>query len=180
MTQTLWLASRSPRRRQLLEWAGFEVEVHPPEVPEARRPGETPVGFAVRLAAEKAATGPAAGWVLAADTVVHREARLFGKPRSREEARRHLEALAGGWHAVTTAVCLRREGHEIPFRVTTRVRFRPLSEGEIGAFVATGEADDKAGAYGIQGRAGVFVAEIQGSWTNVMGLPIEACLERLR
>ena len=169
----IWLASGSPRRRQLLEWAGFDVEVHPPHIPEEPRPGEDAVAYAVRLATEKAATGRGAV-VLAADTVVHRDGALFEKPRDRDEARAHLRALSGGWHDVTTGVWLGG-----PFSVTTRVRFRALSAEEIDAYLATGEADDKAGAYGIQGRGGSFVAELHGSWTNVMGLPLEAVLERL-
>src|SRR5690606_30787586 len=104
---TIWLASGSPRRRQLLGWSGREVEVHPPDVDERRREGEDPVDFAVRLASEKASTGPSDRLVLAADTVVHRDARVFDKPVDRDAARRHLEDLSGGWHTVTTGVCLR-------------------------------------------------------------------------
>jgi septum formation protein len=177
-TKPLWLASASPRRRQLLEWAGFRVEVRPASVDESWD-GEDPVAHASALAEQKAATGPEGRVVLAADTVVHRSDRVFGKPRDREDAARILRELSGGWHEVTTGVCVRGSGHSGPFTVTTRVRFRELNDAEIAAYLATGEADDKAGAYGIQGRAGTFVAEIEGSWTNVMGLPLEACIAAL-
>ena len=175
----VWLASGSPRRRQLLGWVGVEVEVRPSNVDEARAPGEHPVAYAERLASDKAAVGPAERVVVAADTVVHQGDRVFDKPADRDEACRHLRALSGGWHGVTTGVCVRRGSQAHVFHVTTQVRFRSLSDDEIAAYVATGEADDKAGAYGIQGRAGVFVAELQGSWTNVMGLPVEEVLAAL-
>lgn len=175
----LWLASGSPRRRQLLTWAGFEVEAHPPDVDEGRDPADDPVTHAVRLASRKAAVGPDDRLVVAADTVVHLDDRLFEKPVDRDEARAHLRALSGGEHAVTTGVCVRRGAEQVAFPVTTRVRFRILTDTEIDAYLATGEADDKAGAYGIQGRGGVFVAEVAGCWTNVMGLPMEATLAAL-
>ena len=89
-------------------------------------------------------------------------------------------ALAGGWHAVTTGVCVRRGDQHHVFHVTTEVRFRALSDAEIASYLETGEADDKAGAYGIQGRGGAFVAELRGSWTNVMGLPVEETLAAIR
>jgi len=178
MATPLWLASASPRRRRLLEWAGFRVEVRPATVDESWN-GEDPVAHALALATRKAAGGPADRVVLAADTVVHREDQVFGKPRDRADAARILRDLSGGWHEVTTGVCVRGGDSSESFAVTTRVRFRKLVDAEIAAYLATGEADDKAGAYGIQGRAGGFVAEIEGSWTNVMGLPLETCIEVL-
>ncbi|MBW2253389.1 MAG: septum formation protein Maf [Deltaproteobacteria bacterium] len=178
MPRPLWLASASPRRRRLLEWAGFRVEVRPATVDESWD-GEAPIAHARVLAEKKATTGPSDRVVLAADTVVHRKDRVFGKPRDREDAARILRDLSGAWHEVTTGVCVRSGGHSGSFAITTQVRFRELTGAEITAYLATGEADDKAGAYGIQGRAGVFVAEIEGSWTNVMGLPLEACIEAL-
>ncbi|MFT4621575.1 MAG: septum formation protein [Myxococcota bacterium] len=176
----IWLASASPRRRQLLEWAGHAVDVHPADVDESRDPADAPVAHAARLAALKARDTPADRIVLAADTVVHRDDRIFDKPRGRLEARQHLLALSGGWHEVTTGVCVRLGDAVDTFTVTTRVRFRALQDYEIDAYLATGDADDKAGAYGIQGRAAVFVAEVRGSWTNVVGLPTEEVLPRLR
>lgn len=175
---SLWLASGSPRRRELLEAVGWSVQVRPPDVDETRRPGEAPVLFALRMAAEKVATAPAGRLALAADTIVHVDDMLLGKPVDRDEARDHLKRLSGGWHEVTTGVAVGRDHREL-FAVTTRVRFRELGEREIERYLATGEADDKAGAYGIQGAAGVFVAELHGSWTNVMGLPVEPVLARL-
>lgn len=174
------LASASPRRRDLLGWAGVAVEVRPAHLDESRRPGEAPVAWACRLATEKAAAVARPGEVVvAADTVVHRGVTVFDKPRDRVEARDHLRGLSGGAHLVTTGVCVRSPSGEDTFATTTEVRFRPLSDAEIDAYLATGEADDKAGAYGIQGRGGAFVAHVDGSWTNVMGLPLEAVLTRL-
>lgn len=177
----LLLASGSPRRRELLGRVGLTVTVVPPDVDETRRPGEAAVAYARRLAeckvsAVDTADGEAA---LAADTVVHRGDAVWGKPEDRRDAIRILRALSGDWHAVTTAFAVRRGAELFVDAVTTEVRFRRLSEAEILAYVATGEADDKAGAYGIQGAAGSFVAELRGSWTNVMGLPLEEVLAAL-
>ncbi|MBX2801716.1 MAG: Maf family protein [Myxococcales bacterium] len=176
----VWLASGSPRRRALLTWCGIEVEVHPADVDETRRPSDDPVAHAERLAATKGATAPEDRVVVAADTVVHQGDRIFDKPVDRSEAARHLAALSGAQHAVTTGVCVGRGTQHTVFSVTTRVRFRELSTAEIDAYLATGDADDKAGAYGIQGRAGAFVGEVVGSWTNVVGLPVEETLQVLR
>lgn len=172
----IWLASGSPRRRTLLEYVGFTVEAHPPQVDESWEPGVDPVEHALRLAEHKAATGPSEFTVLAADTVVHREGRLFDKPVDRAEARQHLLTLSGGWHRVVTGVAIRHGGLQRSFTVSTALRFRQLGTAEIDAYLASGEADDKAGAYAIQGRGGTFVAEVHGSWTNVMGLPVEEVL----
>lgn len=170
------LASRSPRRRQLLEWAGQPVEAAASDVDETRDPWDPPTKHARRLAIAKAATAPADRLVVAADTVVHQGDAIYEIPRDRAEAERHLRALSGRWHKVSTGVCVRRGDAQRAFVVTTEVRFRVLSDGEIAAYLATGEADDKAGAYGIQGRGGSLVAEVRGSWTNVMGLPLEETL----
>lgn len=175
----LWLASGSPRRRTLLEWVGYAVEVHPPHIDETRDPAMDPVTHARQLAERKVATAPADRVALAADTVVHQGDLLFDKPADREQARAHLHALSGRWHLVTTGVAARLGPDVHAFTVTTEVRFRSLRPAEIEAYLATGEADDKAGAYGIQGRAGAFVAEVRGSWTNVVGLPLEPTLAAL-
>ena len=177
---TLWLASGSPRRRTLLEWCGFEVQVHPPDVDEYPRPDEAPIALAERLAKLKVATAPDGVLAVAADTLVHRDGLLFHKPRDRQDACRILADLSERWHHVTTGFAVRRDARIHVEHTTTRVRFRALTGVEIEAYVATGEADDKAGAYGIQGRAAAFVAEVQGSWTNVVGLPIEAILPVIR
>lgn len=170
------LASRSPRRRQLLEWAGLEVDAVATHVDETRDPWDPPVKHARKLAIRKAEAGPLDHLVVAADTVVHIGDAIFEIPADREEGARHLRALAGAWHRVTTGVCVRRNDVREAFTVTTEVRFRELSDADIHAYLLTGEADDKAGAYGIQGRGGSLVAELRGSWTNVMGLPLEETL----
>lgn len=175
----VWLASGSPRRRQLLDWSGVPVEVQPSDVDETLHDDEDPVAYAERLAVAKAAVGPADRVVIAADTVVHVDGEVLGKPADRAEAAEHLRHLAGRWHAVTTGCCVRRGDARRVWHTTTQVRFRALTDAEIADYVATGEGDDKAGAYAIQGRGGVLVAEVRGSWTNVMGLPVEAVLEAL-
>jgi septum formation protein len=176
---SLWLASGSPRRRLLLEWAGWAVEAHSSNVPETRLSGEDPVAYARRLASDKVATAPPDRLALAADTVVHLGDRVLDKPSDREEAAAHLRALSGRWHAVTTGVAVARGADRAVLHATTEVRFRSLPEHEIARYLATGEADDKAGAYGIQGQGGALVAEVRGSWTNVMGLPLEESLAAL-
>lgn len=176
---SLWLASGSPRRRQLLEWAGIDVSVNPTEVDEAWMEGEHPTDAAQRLATEKA-LGPADRVVLAADTVVHLADAPYGKPMDAADASRMLTELSGRWHQVTTGVAIRYPQGLHCFGVTTEVRFRTLTAHEITRYVQTGEPMDKAGAYAIQGIGGVLVAEVRGSWTNVMGLPMERTLEALR
>lgn len=176
----VWLASASPRRKQLLEWCGFNADVHPSDIDETPRPGEAPIPYALRMASEKSAFGPKDRIVLAADTIVHMEETVYGKPKNREDAYRILSELSNTWHTVTTAVAIQGCGHSEVFAVHTEVRLRALEDSDIERYLATGEADDKAGAYGIQGSAGAFVAEIQGSWTNVMGLPTERVVDTLR
>lgn len=181
----LVLASGSPRRTQILRWIGVDHVVRAQGVDEARDPRDAPTRHAARLAERKAraALGEARPdeLILAADTVVHLDDIVFDKPLDRAQAVAHLTSLSGRVHQVTTGFCLASTARpdERAHTVTTQVRFRTLHPSEIRAYVATGEADDKAGAYGIQGRAGVFVAELNGSWTNVMGLPVEACLRVL-
>jgi len=141
--------------------------------------GEAPEHMAQRLATLKARTGSRQHITLAADTLVHLDGIILGKPKERAEACSHLQTLSGRWHTVTTGVCLQKDNQQHAFHVSTRVRFRSLSIEEIQAYIATGDADDKAGAYGIQGLGGALLAEIQGSWTNVMGLPLEEVIEQL-
>lgn len=168
------LASASPRRRELLQRIGIEPEVRPSDVDERIEPGETPVEHAARLAASKAAAAIAEPGVLviAADTIVVLDDRVLGKPRDRDEAVAMLRSLSGRAHRVLTAVHLRRDRRQVAAVESTTVWFRDLAEAEIERYVDTGEADDKAGAYGIQGRAGIFVDRIDGSDTNVVGLPL--------
>lgn len=183
MTDHVWLASGSPRRMDLLTRVGLAVRRNPPEVPEVRAASESPIAYATRLAISKAATGPADLVVVAADTVVHMANQVYEKPVDRRDGARILGSLSGRWHQVTTGVCVRLGPAQRAFHVTTEVRFRKLQPEEIDAYLATGEADDKAGAYGIQGLGGALVAEVRGSWTNVMGLPLEetlAAIERVK
>jgi len=176
---TIYLASASPRRKDLLERLGFTVSVHPADVDESMLDGESPVAYAERTARLKASVGPDSALILAADTVVHLDDAVLHKPSSRTEAGEHLHALSGRTHRVTTGVCVRRGAEIVTWSVTTDVTFRELTAQEIEAYLATGEADDKAGAYGIQGIGGTLVAAVSGSWTNVMGLPIETVIAPL-
>ena len=167
--ETIRLASASPRRKELLQRLGYVLEVCPSDIDETPFPGESAVDFAERMAAEKA--GAHKGLVVAADTVVHTENELLGKPRNQTDAVRMLERLSGRTHTVTTGVCVGRALRKI-FSVSTQVTFRSLKPEEIQAYVATGEPMDKAGSYGIQGQAASFVLTIDGSYTNVVGLPL--------
>lgn len=177
------LASGSPRRVELLRLVGIDVDIRPQGVDERRDPADRPVRHAARLAERKtdAALNSALHGevIIAADTVVHLGDDVLDKPTDRDEAISHLRRLSGREHLVTTGVCVADAPPTAAFTVTTRVRFRALTEAEIAAYVWTGEADDKAGAYAIQGRGGSLVAEVHGSWTNVMGLPLEECLRAL-
>ncbi|MFK7931088.1 MAG: nucleoside triphosphate pyrophosphatase [Myxococcota bacterium] len=182
---SIQLASGSPRRRDLLSWSGLDVIVCPQDIDETWDQTRDPVQHAEYLAAEKCRSALSHSQpdevVLAADTVVHLDGQIFDKPTDRDEARHHLRTLSGHVHQVTTGVAIARSGTAPRvFSATTRVRFRVLSDAEIDRYVLTGEADDKAGAYAIQGQGGAFVAEVHGSWTNVMGLPLEATLAALR
>jgi len=188
----LVLASASPRRRGLLETAGLAPQVCPADVDESVRPGEDPVAYALRVASDKAhavaARAENAGaWVLAADTVVHLDGAIFGKPANPAHAERMLNTLAGRWHTVTTAWALRLAGDvradkdapQVAGEESSRVRFRELPPDTIVAYVKTGESSDKAGAYGIQGLGAALVAEVRGSYSNVVGLPMEAVMGAL-
>lgn len=178
----LVLASGSPRRRQLLQAAGIDiVSVRPPDVPELPAPGEDAVTFARRVARDKVLAVPEGQHlVLAADTVVHVDDELFGKPRDDAQAAEMLRRLAGRWHQVTTAWAVRAPGRRPRVRhATSRVCFRPLSAADIGRYLATGESHDRAGAYAIQGQGMALVSRVVGSYTNVVGLPVEPVLADL-
>ncbi len=180
----LILASASPRRADILRSLGIPFTVAATDVPEDLLPGETAEAAARRLAAAKAAR--AAGrapesWVLAADTLVSLDGATLEKPRDDTDAAAMLRRLAGREHGVVTAVHLRRGGDAgVGVAEISRVRFAPMSDAEIAWYVATGEPRDKAGAYGVQGLGARFIAEIRGSFTNVMGLPARAVYELLR
>jgi len=180
----LILASRSPRRADLLRSLGVPFETRPAEVGEDVPRGSSAREASLLLAISKARAVAAEHpdrLVLGADTVVTIGNRILGKPSDPAAARKILEGLSGRWHTVWTGVCfvLKAEGREISQTVPTRVKFRDLSQDEIDRYVATGEPLDKAGAYGIQGKAGSFVEEVDGSFDNVIGLPTERVAEIL-
>ncbi len=174
ITKTIILASASPRRAELLRWGGLACTVKPASIDESRKYGEAPVDYALRLAREKALTHSISGRVsLGADTAVFVEDRLFDKPGSYEGAVAHLTFLAGRTHQVVTAFALAEGGKIIHCQaVVSRVTFRPLSREIIELYAATGEGFDTAGAYGLQGWGGFLVESIEGSFTNVVGLPL--------
>jgi septum formation protein len=174
MTPRLVLASQSPRRRELLAQLGLAVDVRPAHADESTLPGEAPRGYVLRVAREKARAVPG-DLVLAADTAVVLGTEVLGKPTGADDARRMLRALSGTVHEVLTAVCVRRAAPaavELDAVVATKVRFARLSPAAIEWYVATGEPLDKAGAYAIQGAGGAFVLSVEGSVSNVVGLPL--------
>lgn len=177
------LASGSPRRRELIREMGIEFEIDVPDVDETVEgaPGEM-----VKVLAERKARAVAEkrheGLIVAADTLVALDGRALGKPADDTEAKAMLRALSGRTHDIVTGVCVMdaASGKYMVEADRTGVCFRVISEEEIEAYVATGEPRDKAGAYAIQGGAGVFVARYEGSWTNGVGLPMELLDKMLR
>jgi septum formation protein len=189
----LILASASPRRAELLRAAGYTFGTIVTGVDEQLRPGEAPAQYVRRLAAEKSAaalalvTGHgipgrvASGFsrtddviVLGADTAVIVDGIVLGKPRDDDDAAAMMRRLSGRAHEVLTGISLRDSASEVGKVETTFVSFKPLSDGEVASYVASGEGRDKAGGYAIQGLASRFVSVIQGSYSNVVGLPMEA------
>lgn len=176
------LASASPRRRELLAALGLRFEVHAADLPEVARAGETPEQFVARVAREKAAhvaSFHAGQRVLAADTIVAVGSTLLGKPRDRDHAREMLTGLSGTTHRVCTGVALVGAEGTKPIVVTTNVGFHPMTAAEIEAYIDSREPFDKAGAYGIQGEGGRFVRSLSGSYSNVVGLPLEETADLL-
>ena len=180
------LASASPRRAELLRAAGIAFDVMPADVDETPRSGETPEPYVRRIAEAKvrevAARAHGRG-VVAADTTVVIDKEMLGKPRDDEDARRMLRLLSGRSHEVLTAVSVvgGPQGSAPQVRTErTEVTFAPLGESEIDWYVATGEPRDKAGAYAIQGYASRFVTRIDGSYSNVVGLPIALVYQMLK
>ncbi|MGP2412069.1 Maf family protein [Yersinia sp. 2538 StPb PI] len=172
----LYLASGSPRRRELLALLNVPFEVLKTEVEEQRRPDESAQEYVRRLALEKAQAGvkvaPQDLPVLGADTIVVLNGQVLEKPRDKTDAQRILNALSGQQHQVITAVSLADRQDVLSAMVVTDVTFRVLSQLEISDYIATGEPMDKAGAYGIQGKGGCFVRTITGSYHAVVGLPL--------
>lgn len=180
----LTLASGSPRRRDLLEQLGYRLRIRPADIDETPSPNEDALAYAERMALEKAlavGNGEQDGdvVVIAADTVVHRDGEIFHKPVHAADAERILTELSGQTHQVSTGTCVRLGGKRLLRVTTTQVRFRTLGRAEIRGYVATGEPMDKAGAYGIQGIGGFLVHSIQGSYSNVVGLPLAEVLADL-
>ncbi|MDR2422370.1 MAG: Maf family protein [Deltaproteobacteria bacterium] len=182
------LASASPRRRELLAAAGLDFLVRPADVDESPVVGEEPMAQALRLAKAKAlavASGHPDSLILSADTVVVLNGKIYGKPRSLSEAKGVLKALQGHSHEVVTAYCLIAGDGRPPLSRATvsKVAFRPLTDREIDLYLEKGESLDKAGAYAIQGHGLGLIQEVEGSLTNVMGLPLSdvlAALEELQ
>ena len=196
ISSLIYLASRSPRRRELLHQIGVEHEVltqrikpaRGPDVNEDVRPGEAPRDYVMRVCRDKAESG----WtrieqrklplraLLAADTTVCMGEEIFGTPADATEAAGFLARLSGSEHEVLTAVALKYQDRLELVLSSTSVRFRVLERAEIDRYVASGEPMDKAGAYGIQGYAGAFVTEIRGSYSGVMGLPLYETAQLLK
>jgi septum formation protein len=177
----LILASSSPRRAELLRAAGIDFTIRPAGVDEAIRPDESPRDYVVRLSREKArAAVRGAELALGADTTVVVNGEIISKPADIEEAGRMLRALSGQWHEVLTGVTLARADRVISAVSSTRVKFAELSDAEIKWYVSTGEPMDKAGAYAIQGHASLFVERIEGSYSNVVGLPMQLTYQLAR
>lgn len=180
MAYKLVLASASPRRKQLLADSGISFEVQPADIDETPRRGERPEQFAARAAREKcqycldSLGADNESVVLAADTIVAIDERILGKPVDGEDAKRMLTELSGKEHRVITAYCLAvpSVALKIERSISTRVFFRELDRETISDYVATGEPLDKAGAYAIQGAGAALVSAIEGSYTNVVGLPL--------
>ena len=177
-TDFVYLASASPRRRELLQQIGVSFRVLGSAIDEAVMPGEAPVAYVARVAAAKAGSGwqgnreAADAPVLAADTAVVLGGKILGKPKDRRDGEGMLQQLSGRTHEVLTAVALRTATGLQSAISRSEVTFRPISAREAQAYWETGEPHDKAGAYAIQGRAAVFVADLRGSFSGVMGLPL--------
>ena len=178
------LASASPRRKEMLQDLGLDFEVLPANVDETVQPGESPQEFVQRAASEKAmdiAADHPDAWVLGADTIVVYEGDILGKPGDANDAIKVLKRLSGQMHRVFTGFCLqwKQDNFAVSHVIATEVYFASFSEETAHAYVYTGEPLDKAGAYGIQGRGGVLVEKINGSYSNVVGLPLAETIEEL-
>ena len=180
----LILASGSPRRKEILEQVGMTFKVIPSQVEETITK-EIPAEIVMELSRQKAMDvyqqlGDESVIVLGADTVVAYDGKILGKPKDKQEAREMLAMLSGEKHFVYTGVTLVTNKEEKTFYEETMVEFYPLSEGEIEAYIASGESMDKAGAYGIQGKASAFINGICGDYYNVVGLPIASVMRNLQ
>ena len=176
----LILASKSPRRKELLKQIGIPFVVVVSDAEEVSGNSWTPAALVVenakrkaRAVAEKYPDSP----VLGADTVVSSEGKIFGKPKDKDEARKMLTALSGKMHEVTTGLALINRNEIRTTNVTTKVFFDTMTKADIDAYIATDEPMDKAGAYAIQGKAARFIEKIEGSYSNVVGLPLNALIQ---
>jgi nucleoside triphosphate pyrophosphatase len=184
LREKIVLASKSPRRAEILKAVGWEFEAVAANVDETRMKSEDAVSYVRRLAQTKAETVAKniahQGLVLGADTVVVIDGEILGQPGDDSTARRMLNLLSGKWHEVVTGIALLRTEQTSRVLIdheTTRVRFCEMTDDEIDWYVSTGEPSDKAGAYAIQGRGGIFIEEIQGDYFNIVGLPVRLLYE---
>lgn len=170
------LASKSPRRQELLKLLGVEFTIHTADIDETMDPALPPEDEVARVGAEKAkaiaAVSGAEDIIIAADTIVVIDGQILGKPKDEADAARMLRLLSGRRHEVMTGLTVLKGAQLQSCVVRTGIEFRALSEREIAAYVATGEPMDKAGAYGIQGKGSLLVEKISGDYFNVMGLPV--------
>ncbi|MCB4810514.1 Maf family nucleotide pyrophosphatase [Methylovorus menthalis] len=188
MKKRIYLASRSPRRAELLQQLGLETIFMAADVDESPLPDEAPHDYVLRLAQAKAETGLAALQaqgcealpLLAADTTVAIDGLILGKPEDDADARAMLLRMSGRWHEVHTGVAVASASGVHVRLSTTRVEMATLDEATIQAYIASGEPRDKAGAYGIQGLASTFIRRIEGSYSGVMGLPVFETSELLK
>ena len=176
----LVLASKSPRRSEILKNAGYEFVVRVADADETIPEGTSPEDAVVFLAARKAMAVERAAdeVVLGADTIVVLDGKILGKPKDRDDAFSMLKSLSGRIHSVFTGVCIIKNGKTMTFAEETQVEFLPLADKEIYTYIDTNDCYDKAGAYGIQGYASKFVRRINGDYFNVVGLPISAIYEK--
>ena len=178
----LYLASQSPRRTKLLTQVGIDHTVVSSSYEEPNEGHDSPIEMVKAQALGKArcAVGiPKGGIVLGADTIVVLDNEVLGKPQDEADARQMLERLSGRSHSVVTGVALLIKGDEVVFHNETKVYFKELAPFEIESYIASGEPMDKAGAYGIQGKGALWVEKIEGSYTNVVGLPVEHVYDEL-
>lgn len=184
----IYLASRSPRRGELLGQIGIDFDVLPSDVDESVLAEEAPEHYVLRLAKEKASVcvqrlaeqGLPLRPVLAADTTVCIDGMILGKPESDADAAAMLRRMSDRWHVVHTAVAIADKDRVEVALSSTQVELAPLSDADIETYIASGEPRDKAGGYGIQGLAGAFIRRIEGSYSGVMGLPIYETAQLLK
>ncbi|AZR81842.1 Maf family protein [Thiomicrospira sp. S5] len=177
MSKKVYLASSSPRRRELLEQIGVDFELVDAPVEETFLPNESPESFVIRMAVEKAFSGfnkvpEKKAWVIGSDTVVLKDGKLFGKPRHKMDAQRMMRALSDARHDVLSAVSVVYDGRILSKLSRSEVTFRAVSDAEFEAYWQTGEPEGKAGGYAIQGLGAKFISQLHGSYSGVMGLPL--------